>query len=75
MRLEFIEEVIVMAGRDPGAQAGLKLAQVKLNRSVIRMPNSAFVIGNMVERKGKGGLLKQKGFLDRALLNKRDSRS
>ncbi len=47
MRLEFIEEVNVMAGRDPGAQVGLKLAQVKLNRSVIRMPNSAFVIGKI----------------------------
>ncbi len=47
MRLEFIEEVNVMAGRDPGAQAMLKLTQVKLNRSVIRTPNSAFVIGNI----------------------------
>ncbi len=47
MRLEFIEEVNVMAGRDPGAQAGLKLTQVKLNRSVIRMPNSAIVMGNI----------------------------
>jgi len=47
MRLEFIEEVNVMTGRDPGSQAGLKLTQVKLNRSVIRMPNSAIVRGNI----------------------------
>ncbi len=47
MRLKLIKEANVMAGRDPGAQAGLKLEQVKLNRSVIRMPNSAFVIGKI----------------------------
>ncbi len=47
MRLEFIKEVNVMDARDPGVQAGLKLTQVKLNRSVIRMPNSAIVMGNI----------------------------
>ncbi len=47
MSLECIEEINVMDARDPGAQAGLKLTQVKLNRSVIRRPNSVIVRGNI----------------------------
>ena len=47
MRVILIKEANVMAGRDPGARAELKLTQIKLNRSMIRTPNSAFVIGNI----------------------------
>ena len=47
MRLKLTKEANVMAGRDPGARAELKLTQIKLNRSMIRMPNLAIVMGNI----------------------------